>query len=133
MRLSRGSGPGPQRADSQATPGRCPSSVRLISGRPDRAIQPRCLGARAEPQRPPRKDAGASLAPAEARQLLDAIDVGTPAGLRDRALIGLMTYSFARVGAALAMRVEDVYVQNRRLWVRLHEKGGKRHDSIHPA
>lgn len=68
------------------------------------------------------------LAPAEARQLLDAIDVSVPAGLRDRALIGLMIYSFARVGAALAMRVEDVYVQNWRLWVRLHEKGGKRHD-----
>jgi integrase/recombinase XerC len=68
------------------------------------------------------------LAPAEARQLINAIDVTTPAGLRDRALIGLMVYSFARIGAALAMRVEDVYVQNRRLWVRLHEKGGKRHD-----
>jgi integrase len=39
-----------------------------------------------------------------------------------------MVYSFARVGAALAMKVEDVYVQNRRLWVRLHEKGGKRHE-----
>jgi site-specific recombinase XerC len=49
-------------------------------------------------------------------------------GLRDRALIGLMVYSFARVGAALAMKVEDVYVQNRRLWVRLHEKDGKRHE-----
>ncbi len=68
------------------------------------------------------------LAPDEARRLLDAIDVGVPAGLRDRALIGLMVYSFARVGAALAMRVEDVFVQNRRLWVRLHEKGGKRHE-----
>jgi integrase len=39
-----------------------------------------------------------------------------------------MVYSFARVGAALAMKMEDVYVQNRRLWVRLHEKGGKRHE-----
>ena len=68
------------------------------------------------------------LDPAEARQLLDAIDVSTPAGLRDRALIGLMVYSFARVGAALGMKVEDVYVQNRRLWVRLNEKGGKRHE-----
>ncbi|HTV31651.1 MAG TPA: tyrosine-type recombinase/integrase, partial [Methylocella sp.] len=68
------------------------------------------------------------LAPEEARALLDSIDVTTPAGLRDRALIGLMVYSFARVGAALAMKVEDVYVQNRRLWVRLHEKGGKRHE-----
>ncbi len=68
------------------------------------------------------------LAPDEARRLLDAINVTTPVGLRDRALIGLMVYSFARVGAALGMRVEDVFVQNRRLWVRLHEKGGKRHE-----
>lgn len=68
------------------------------------------------------------LDPAEARALLNAIDVSTPVGLRDRALIGLMTYSFARVGAALTMRVEDVFVQNRRLWVRLHEKGGQRHE-----
>jgi site-specific recombinase XerD len=64
----------------------------------------------------------------EARQLLDSIDVSTPIGLRDRALIGLMVFSFARVGAALAMRVEDVYRQHRRLWVRLREKGGKRHE-----
>ena len=68
------------------------------------------------------------LAPAEARTLLDAIDVSTPVGLRDRALIGLMVFSFARIGAALAMKVEDVYVQNRRLWVRLQEKGGKVHE-----
>jgi site-specific recombinase XerD len=67
------------------------------------------------------------LDPAEARTLLDSIDVSTHAGLRDRALIGLMVYSFARVGAALGMAVEDVYTQNRRLWVRLREKGGKRH------
>jgi site-specific recombinase XerC len=64
----------------------------------------------------------------EARQMLDSIDVSTPIGLRDRALIALMVFSFARVGAALAMRVEDVYVQKRRLWVRLREKGGKRHE-----
>jgi site-specific recombinase XerD len=70
----------------------------------------------------------AVLDPAEARTLLDSIDTSTHIGLRDRALIGLMVYSFARVGAALAMKVEDVYVQNRRLWVRLHEKGGKRHE-----
>ena len=65
---------------------------------------------------------------AEARQLLDSIDVSTPIGLRDRALIALMVFSFARIGAALTMRVEDVFVQNRRLWVRLREKGGKRHE-----
>jgi hypothetical protein len=38
-----------------------------------------------------------------------------------------MVYSFARIGAALGMAVEDVYTQNRRVWVRLREKGGKRH------
>lgn len=68
------------------------------------------------------------LSPLEARSLIDAIDVATHSGLRDRALIGLMVYSFARIGAALTMNVEDVYVQNRRLWVRLREKGGKRHE-----
>lgn len=68
------------------------------------------------------------LDPAEARALLDSINVATPIGLRDRALIALMVYSFGRIGAALAMRVEDVFVQNRRLWVRLREKGGKRHE-----
>ncbi len=44
------------------------------------------------------------LDPAEARQLLDAIDVPTPIGLRDRPLIGLMAFSFARIGAALSAR-----------------------------
>jgi integrase len=53
--------------------------------------------------------------------------VTTPAGLRDRALIALMVFSFAWLGAALAMRVEDFYVQQWRLWVRLREKGGKVH------
>ena len=68
------------------------------------------------------------LAAEEARALLDAIDASTSIGLRDRALIGLMVYTFARVGAAISMRVEDVYVQARRTWVRLHEKGGKQHE-----
>jgi integrase/recombinase XerD len=81
------------------------------------------------------------LAADEARTLLDSIaltrtvtrDDGTETeqplliGLRDRALIGLMVYTFARVGAALGMRVEDYYIQARRGWVRLHEKGGKLH------
>ena len=64
----------------------------------------------------------------EARTLLDSIDTGSLPGLRDRALIGLMVYTFARVGAAIGMKVEDFYVQGRRGWVRLHEKGGKEHE-----
>jgi integrase/recombinase XerC len=69
----------------------------------------------------------AVLKPEEARRLLNSVDAATPAGLRDRALISLMVYSFARIGTALGMKVEDVFTQNRRLWVRLHEKGGKDH------
>jgi integrase/recombinase XerD len=64
----------------------------------------------------------------EARTLIDAIDTTSLPGLRDRAVIGLMVYTFARVGAAVSMRVEDFYVQGRRGWVRLHEKGGKEHE-----
>jgi site-specific recombinase XerD len=63
----------------------------------------------------------------EARKLLDSIDTTSVAGLRDRALIAVMVYSFARIGATLAMRVEDYYSEGRRGWVRLHEKGGKLH------
>jgi hypothetical protein len=41
---------------------------------------------------------------AEARQLLDSLESDTLIGLRDRALIGLMVYSFAWVGAAVAVQ-----------------------------
>jgi site-specific recombinase XerD len=64
----------------------------------------------------------------EAKKLLDSIDVSTIVGLRDRALIALLVYTFARVSAALHMNVEDYYPQGKRWWVRLHEKGGKQHE-----
>ena len=62
------------------------------------------------------------LAAEEARAILETIDTSSLVGLRDRALIGLMVYTFARVGAVLKLRVEDVYVQGRRTWVRLLER-----------
>lgn len=68
------------------------------------------------------------LTAAEARQLLDSIDTSTLIGLRDRALIGLMCYSFARVSAVANMNVDDYYQQGKRSWIRLHEKGGKFHE-----
>ena len=68
------------------------------------------------------------LTPAEARVLLDSIDVSTVVGLRDRALLSVMVFTFARIGAVVAMRVEDYYPEGKRWWVRLHEKGGKRHE-----
>ena len=78
----------------------------------------------------------------EARELLDSIEttrlvkrkggveVEEPSlvGLRDRALVGAMVYTFARVNAVLKMKVRDYFVQGRRGWVRLHEKGGKEHE-----
>jgi integrase/recombinase XerD len=67
------------------------------------------------------------LTAGETRQLLDSIDCQTLIGLRDRALIGLLVYSFARVSAAIGMNVADYYPQGRRMWFRLHEKGGKEH------
>ena len=62
----------------------------------------------------------------QAREVLDSIDVSTVVGLRDRALIALMTFSFARVGAAVGMRVEDYFADGKRWRLRLNEKGGKR-------
>lgn len=64
----------------------------------------------------------------QARQLLDAINTSDVIGLRDRALIGVMVYSFARVSATVGMRVEDYFPTGKRWWFRLHEKGGKHHE-----
>jgi site-specific recombinase XerD len=73
------------------------------------------------------------LSAAEARQLLDSIESDTLIGLRDRALIGMMVYSFARVGATVAMKGGDLFQHRKQLWLRLHEKGGKRHEvPCHP-
>src|SRR5207245_7650027 len=65
----------------------------------------------------------------QARQLIQSLDTSTLVGLRDRALIGVMTYAFARIGAVVAMKVEDYYPGGKRWWVRLHEKGGKRREA----
>ena len=62
------------------------------------------------------KGATPVLSPAEARKLLESIDTGTLAGLRDRALL------------CWGMRRRDYFGQGSRGWLRLHEKGGKRHD-----
>ncbi|HEX7262472.1 MAG TPA: tyrosine-type recombinase/integrase [Luteolibacter sp.] len=68
------------------------------------------------------------LSAAEAKKLIASIDISTVVGLRDRALIGLMLYSFSRVSAVVGMRVADLFVQGRRTWIRLSEKGGKNHE-----
>lgn len=64
----------------------------------------------------------------EARALLSSIDATNIVGLRDRAIIAVCLYSFARIEAALGMDVGDYFPQGKRWWFRLHEKGGKHHD-----
>lgn len=70
---------------------------------------------------------------AQARLLLDSIPIvrpdGSPdlVGLRDRALVGVMVFSFARVSAVVGMKMADYYQQGKRWWIRLREKGGKLH------
>src|ERR1700674_2771607 len=61
----------------------------------------------------------------EARALLDSIKTDSVVGLRDRALIGLMCYAFARVSAVVNLRVDDYYLNGKRWWIRLHKKRGK--------
>ncbi len=73
------------------------------------------------------------LSSSQARQLLDSISLtqrdgsADVAGLRDRALIAIMIFSFARVSAAASMRVEDYYPDGKRWAFRLREKGGRQH------
>jgi site-specific recombinase XerD len=64
----------------------------------------------------------------EARTLLRSIGGRDVVSFRDRALIAVCLYSFARIEAALGMDVEDYYPQGKRWWFRLREKGGKHHE-----
>jgi integrase len=65
------------------------------------------------------------LSSEEATALLAGMDVSTVVGLRDRAIIAVMTYTFARAGAVVALAIEDYFLQKKRWWLRLHEKNGK--------
>lgn len=61
----------------------------------------------------------------EATAFLNGIDVSHVVGLRDRALISVMVYAFARVSAVVSLKVEDYFPLRKRWWLRLREKGGK--------
>src|SRR5215472_17607836 len=63
----------------------------------------------------------------EWRKLLGSIPAASLRDLRDRALIATLTYSFARINAALKMKVEDLRPRGAGWNIRLHEKGGKHH------
>ena len=56
------------------------------------------------------------------------IKVPDPIGLRDRAIIAAIVYTFARLGAMVAMTVDHYYAQGKRSWLRLHEMVRKQHE-----
>ena len=61
----------------------------------------------------------------EVQTLLNSIDIFTHVGLRDRALLGTLAYTFARIGAVVRLKVEDYYPSGKRFMLRFKEKGGK--------
>jgi len=68
------------------------------------------------------------FSPEDAKTLFDSIKPTNIVALRDRALIAVMVYPFARISAVLAMKVDDYYANGKKWRVRLHEKGGKFHE-----
>ncbi|MFK7849659.1 MAG: tyrosine-type recombinase/integrase [Akkermansiaceae bacterium] len=64
----------------------------------------------------------------ELQDLFGSIDTSHVVGLRDRALIAAMFYSFGRVSAVISMQVKDYFPKGKRYWFGLHEKGGKYHE-----
>ncbi len=74
------------------------------------------------------KGSTAVISSEEARELLDSMDVSHLVRLRDRAIVAVMAYTFARVSAVVNLKLEDYYPQRKRWWLRLREKNGKVHE-----
>ncbi|NIR31828.1 MAG: tyrosine-type recombinase/integrase [Gammaproteobacteria bacterium] len=73
------------------------------------------------------------LTPAQARQFLDDIDTDTVVGARDRAVLGIMLYTFARVGAVVGLRVADYAAHREGYRFRFRRLGGRFHEvPAHP-
>src|SRR6201987_3721876 len=62
----------------------------------------------------------------EVQKLLEVIETSTHTGLRDRALLGTLAYTFARIGAVVNLKVEDYYPSGKRFLLRFKEKAAKR-------
>ena len=62
----------------------------------------------------------------EVQRLLGAVETSTHTGLRDRALLGVLAYTFARIGAAVNLKVEDYYPSGKRFYSALKRKAVKR-------
>jgi site-specific recombinase XerD len=61
----------------------------------------------------------------QVQKVLDKIDTNNEVGLRDRALLGTLAYTFARIGAVVNLKVEAYFQTGKRSMIRFREKGGK--------
>src|SRR6201995_1563713 len=62
----------------------------------------------------------------EVQKLLGVIETSTHTGLRDRALLGVLAYTFARIGAVVNLKVEDFYPSGKRFLLRFKGKRRQR-------
>src|SRR4051812_20601339 len=61
----------------------------------------------------------------QARTLLESIDASNPVGLRDRAVLAVLIYTAARVGAVAKLAVKNLVHDGSQYTLRFSEKGGK--------
>jgi integrase/recombinase XerD len=73
----------------------------------------------------PRDGKTLGLSPKDCRRLLEVPDASVPAGLRDRALLGVLAYSACRVGEVVALRVGDFRTSGEHRVLTIYGKGGK--------
>src|SRR2546421_3750301 len=66
-----------------------------------------------------------ALSVEQARRVLAAMDISHVVGLRDRAIIAILIYTAARVGAVAKLRLQDYSPDGNQWWFRFDEKGGK--------
>jgi len=65
------------------------------------------------------------ISPTQARRLLESVDCSRPVGVRDRAILGTLTYTGARVGAIAKLRLRDLRDYGEYRSLRFTEKRGK--------
>ena len=61
----------------------------------------------------------------QARRLLSTVDTSHVVGLRDRAIIAMLVYTAARIGAVARLRLRDLFDAGDQYCLRFLDKGGK--------
>lgn len=119
-RLDRDSGPVARATEREAASSCDPPSVRLAGDGAGHRDKSRSQCAQPGAQRADRAHIGAGGG--RGAGLVGCGRHNHAGRITRPALIGLMTYSFARMGAALAMKQEDAFLQGRWLWLHRHDR-----------